>query len=165
MSEPKYGGGTIFMEPVAIRAEPIKVNIKAFLTRNNFCEGERRLLVQSNAIRSLGLPNTTRGMSSGGRREMGFQHLAARTGRRIHTTLHTWQFKHHLGFYLLIQYMYSKYIDLWKYAKCYRRMAYLWNSSLIQSFLSAWNYFCFQSILHFGCEYFNNSLDWSWFMI
>lgn len=105
MSEPKYGGGTIFMEPVAIRAEPIKVSIKSIFTRNNFCEGERRLLVQSNAIRSLGLPNTTRGMSSGGRREMGFQHLAARTGRRIHTTMHTWQFKHHLGFYLLIQYM------------------------------------------------------------
>ena len=30
MSEPRYGGGTIFMEPVGIRAEPVKVNCKVF---------------------------------------------------------------------------------------------------------------------------------------
>ena len=28
MSEPRYGGGTIFMEPVGIRAEPVKVSSK-----------------------------------------------------------------------------------------------------------------------------------------
>lgn len=32
---------------------------------------------------------------------MGIQHLAARTGRRVHATMHAWQFEHYLlGFYL-----------------------------------------------------------------